>query len=188
MTVQTTDAISGRWTAMEPNMVEVPRATATILDWIDGRPHHVLEDAVAATVTPTPPPFDHYEKPEHVRSPPPGIPFGYILEVTTCTCGGCGRKEQTTRVLQVARAGFGNASLGVGISTPIYDRPIKRVNRTTGTPVCLWCINDLRPEPVHYPVPGAAVGRSKAMANADATSAKRPVVLTKAADVADDFL
>lgn len=141
-----------------------------------------------ATATPPAPTFDRYERDIHHRTPPPGIPYGYILEVCTCVCNTCGRKQQTSRLFAVQRAGYGSAVLGMGISSPVYDRPIKRVDKTEGTPVCLWCIEDLRPEPVEYPVPGAAVGRSARMAAADGATPSRPrAVPTAPADVADDF-
>lgn len=154
--------------------------------WLANRPDQTLERAVAAGATPSE--FDHYEKLEHTRPPPPGVPFGYILEVTTCVCAGCGTKTHTARMFAVMRAGYGAATMGLGAASPIFDRPIKRVNKTIGTPVCLSCIEDYRPHPVHYPVPRAAIGRTRQMAEADGGStSRRPAAPTRAADVVDDF-
>lgn len=144
----------------------------TLLDFIDKRP--------------APPTFERYEKPDHSRPPPVGIPYGYILEVTTTVCGGCGTCHESSRLLCVDRAGFGHKTMALGASSPVYDRAIKRVNRTQGTPACLSCVEDITPHAVQYPVPGAAVGRSAAMATA--ANAKPPKAIVKPSDVEEDFL
>lgn len=134
----------------------------------------------------TPSTFDRYEKLDHSRPPPPGVPFGYVLEVTTCLCNGCGSSTHTSRLFAVMRAGLGSATMGLGASSPIFDRPIKRVNKTMGTPVCLACIEDYRPHPVDYPRPGAAIGRTRQMAEAAGVPARKPRTLT-VDDLADDL-
>jgi len=136
--------------------------------------------------------FSGYEKDSHRRTPPPGIPLGYVLEVTTCTCSHCGSKAATSRLFQIVRAGLSTARLGIGPSSIIFDRPISRFDRTEATPVCLACVEDLRPEPVPYPVPGAAIGLRKSNAEVERLTG-RPAAVRLApvkvavADVLDDF-
>lgn len=133
--------------------------------------------------------FDHYEKDSHSRPPPPGVPFGYVLEVTTCSCHNCGRQQVTSRLFQLVRAGLGSARLGVGASTPVFDRPIKRYNKFEATPVCLECVEDLVPTPVNYPVPGAVLNNYKPPATpAPKSTAPSKTNPTAAAKVVTDFI
>ena len=133
------------------------------------------------------PPFDRYEKEAHKRPPPPGLPFGYVLECTEVFCGNCGHIALSSRLIEVSRAGYGSKSLEMGASSPIHDRAIKRVNLRRGTPACLRCIQEIRPIPVQYPVPGKAVGLYKPTDPLNAGTSKSKPAPTAVADVLDDF-
>lgn len=142
-------------------------------------------DAFAADAADAPPSaFDGYERDSHSRPPPVGIPLGYVLEVITTRCGHCARDTISSRLHSVDRAGLGTRTLTLGAASPVFDRAIRRVNKLVGTPVCLACIEDFRPEPVHYPVPGAVLSaaRDGRIGAAPATTAKRAVVAPTLAD------
>jgi hypothetical protein len=139
--------------------------------------------------------FQGYEKPEHSRTAPIGIPFGYVLEVTSHLCGACGKRDETSRLIAVERAGYGHMMLPLNASTPVFDRAIRRVNRASTTPVCLQCIEDTVPTPVPYPVPGRIVntyrGDSPNASRYDAGGrviTRRIPAPVRPADVADDFI
>lgn len=134
------------------------------------------------------PPAEDGRKPTWSRTPPPGsgVPFGYVLEVTTLHCGGCGNATKTSRLIAVEAAGYGSKALTLGASSRVFDREVKRIDRTAGTPRCLDCIDTLPRLPVDYPAPGRAMHTYTApRPTAKGGNGQRPAVTP---DLDSDFM
>lgn len=93
---------------------------------------------------------------------PPGYPLGYILETTLITCGGCGNRQESTRLLVCNRTGAsGRQITPTGASQTIYDCETTEVTVRGGTARCKDCITWLPREAVpRLPAPKAVINRS----------------------------